>query len=401
MANENQKSSTTQVERRDEDTLAYSAAGHGQTTWFMIIFSIWVGLFGWLTNFDAAFGGIVLVMEPYKASFGTCADSGHEGGRTCSITALQQSLVQLTVLFEGVGGGLAALTGHYIGRRGTVQMGCLLIAIGAAGMIGSEGSFVSYMVCKCIGGVGMGQLYPAAPTWGSESVSASKRGFLMCLYNVGLGSGNVVAAAICVGSSEIPNNWSWRTPIACQIPLSMLWMGISVLFPESPRWLLVKGRETKPRQSFARYMGSSPDSPAVERQVHDVLRHIALEERIAEERSWTEIFHGLDLKRTHIAVLVLLGNALTGIQFVIPYTALFLTGLGLTNPFALNVAISSCVLAGAIPGPWICEYVGRRRGLLGGYVIMAASMLIFAATASGLDSSDPAAQRVLVAFLCI
>lgn len=54
-----------------------------------------------------------------------------------------------------------------------------------------------------------------------------------------------------------------------------------------------------------------------------------------------------------------------------------------------------------MPGPFLCEYVGRRASLLGGYVVMAASMLIFATVSTGMGQSSPTAQHVLVAFLCI
>ena len=165
----------------------------------MIIFAFWIGFFGWLANFDAAFGGIVLLMEPYKKSFGSCTVTTGASGETihiCSLTALQQSLVQLTLLFMAVGGFTSGLVGDYIGRRGSVQIGCVLIAAGAAGMTGSVGNFLAYMVCKCIGGIGIGMLYTAAPIWGSESIAPQKRGLLMSLYNVGLASGNVVAAAV-------------------------------------------------------------------------------------------------------------------------------------------------------------------------------------------------------------
>lgn len=223
----------------------------------------------------------------------------------------------------------------------------------------------------------------------------------MSFYNVGLASGNVVAGAVCVGSSKLTTSWSWRTPIICQIPAAIILASCSVFFYESPRWLLTKGREEKARKSFAAFLQKDPHSPEVNWQVNQVMYHIELEQAQARETSWTEIFHGINLKRTHIALLVLLGNALTGIQFVIPYTALFLSQLGLDNPYLLNVAISSCVLAGTVPGPFLCEYVGRRWSLIGGYVVMASSMLIFAAVASGLGQSNVTTQHVLVAFLCI
>lgn len=113
-------------------------------------------------------------------------------------------------------------------------------------------------------------------------------------------------------------------------------------FHESPRWLITKGHEERARSSFARYNNHQPDSPEVDFLVAESSHAIEIEQAMAHQRSFTDIFHGLDLKRTHIALLVLLGNAITGIQFVIPYTALFLTEVGLTNAYVLNVAISSC-----------------------------------------------------------
>lgn len=167
------------------------------TTWHMIIFASWIGLLGWLANFDAAFGGIVLLMGPYQKSFGNCRVDAEAGGaEVCSLTALQQSLIQLTLLFMALGGGLTGVVGGYIGRRTMLQLGCFSIAVGAAGMMASSGSFTNYMVCKCIGGLGIGVLYAVAPVWGTESVTPHKRGMLMSLYNVGLACGNVVAAAV-------------------------------------------------------------------------------------------------------------------------------------------------------------------------------------------------------------
>ncbi|KAH7136998.1 general substrate transporter [Dactylonectria estremocensis] len=385
-------------------TTAEQPSHYQKTTWYMVVFSIAVGLFGWLANFDAAFGGIVLLMDPYKKAFGQCVTTTEADGsilETCSLTALQKSLIQLTILFMSAGSALAGFTGETIGRRGTLQVASILIAVSAGGMMGTAGSFLNFMVCKCIGGIGMGMVYSAAPTWGTESVAPQKRGLLLSFYNVGLASGNVVAAAVCTGSSHITSNWSWQTPIFCQIPVALLLGATSAFFPESPRWLLTRGKEEKARLSFAKFNQMDPQSAEVDWQVAEVLQHIEFEQQLNQEASWRDIFRGLDLKRTHLAVLVLLGNALTGIQFVIPYTALFLAQIGLSNPYALNVAISSCVLAGTIPGPFLCEYVGRRRSLLSGYTVMAASMLLFAVVSSVMGQVNAIAQKVLVVFLCI
>ncbi|KAI0484822.1 general substrate transporter [Xylariaceae sp. FL0804] len=391
-----------------------------KTTRYSVIFAFSVGLFGWLANFDQAFGGIVILMTSFQRSFGHCSVTPGADGlttETCSLSALKQSLIQLTLLFMAMGAGISGFVGNYVGRRGTLQLACLIIAISAGGMIGSAGSFLNFMVCKCIGGVGIGMIYSAAPTWGSESVAAQKRGLLMSLYNVGLASGNVIMAAVCAGTASIATNWAWQAPIMCQIPASIFLCGLASLYPESPRWLLMKALseqsggggpswlrkdyERKARESFARLNETTADSPLVDTLVSEVKQHIELERSLSRTTSWTDMFRGIDLKRTHVACLVLIGNAITGVQFVIPYTALFLASVGLKNPYALNVAISSCVLAGTIPGPFLCEYVGRRLTLIGGYIAMGICMLIFAVVATALGQAAQSAQVVLIAFLCL
>ena len=98
-------------------------------------------------------------MEPFRRDFGTCTTESDASGiltTTCTLTALQQSLTSVTFLFVALGSIIAGSVGHFLGRRGTIQIGCVLVAIGAGGMLGTTGSYTAYMVCKCIGGVGLG-----------------------------------------------------------------------------------------------------------------------------------------------------------------------------------------------------------------------------------------------------
>lgn len=294
---------------------------------------------------------------------------------------------------------LASVSLTYLGRRRSVQIGCLLVAVGAGGMVGSQRTFAGYLVCKCINGVGLGFISASGPIWGSEAIAPSKRGLLGSLYSIGLGSGGIISSSICVGSSKLTTDWAWKTVIICQIPTAVILGCIGFLFHDSPRWLLLNGKEDEARRSFASLSGKEPYSADISWLVQDVLHHIELEREMARTTSWTEIFRGTNGKRTHIAVLVVMRNALSGIYFVAPYAALFLQNVGLKNSYTLNVAVNSGIMAGSLLGPSLCEYAGRRRTLLGGYCIMASCMLIAAATATGLGQSNHSAQQVLVAFL--
>lgn len=343
-------------------------------------------------------------MQAYRKSFGRCAPREDPlTGITavvCSQTALQQGLVSLTLLFVALGGAFSGIVGNYLGRRGTIQVGAALAGIGAAGMLGTAGNFTNYLVCKCIGGVGLGNIIAAAPVYGAECTIASRRGMLLALYNVGLGSGNAVAAAVCWGSSTyINSNLAWQIPIICQIPLSLI-LGLgALLFPESPRWLLTKGREEAAKRSFAWFYAKPTDHPDVLLQVQDIQRHIEMERLYNSTTNWTEIYRGGNLRRTVVSGLIMVGLAITGSKFVAPYGAIFLAKVGIKNPFLNNFILAACTMAGAIPGPFVIDHGGRRFSMLCGYSTMTACMLIIGIVGSAVGETSNTARVVLLVFL--
>jgi sugar porter (SP) family MFS transporter len=381
--------------------------GSQRVTLKMILLSIWVSWAAWIGSFDNGFAGTVLIMPSFQRAFGHCevTPDPNTGDliEQCNLSTLQQSLINLSILFMCVGSVISGVCGSKIGRRTTIQIACVFNLVGAAGMLGTSGSFSSYIVCKCIGGIGIGQLYASSLVYGSECVVASKRGLLLGIYNIGLAMGNVTVSAVCAGSAKLESNndWQWKTPIACQIPLALsLALGM-FMFPESPRWLLLKGKEELARDSFAAFQSRSPNSVEVTKQVDEVLQHLEIERRNEKSASWSEIYRGTNLRRTAVSVLVLVSLPLTGIQFVAPYAAFFLEGVGIENPYLINVIVALCIFGGAFIGPFVLDYGGRRFAMLAGYGFMAISMLIFSSVSTALGADDPTAQSVVVAFLCI
>ncbi|KAJ5638134.1 hypothetical protein N7490_008013 [Penicillium lividum] len=383
-----------------------SHTGTRNITTKMLLLTICVSGAAWIAEFDNGYTGIVLVMPAYQKAFGHCKQvPGPTGGtmEQCTLTTLRQSLISVSILFMAVGCALAGFFGSVLGRRATIQIACLFCIIGAAGMLGTSGNFLNYMVCKCINGVGIGQLLASSIVYGSECVAASKRGLLLGIYNIGLAMGNVTAAAVCTGSATLsPNNdWQWKTPIICQIPLGICLALSMMLFPESPRWLLLKGKDEQARKSFAIFQNLDPDSDAIKDQVEDVQKYLDFERTLDASTSWTEIYRGVNLRRTAVSALILIGLAISGVQFVGPYAALFLNGLGIKSPYLINTIVGLCIFGGAFIGPLVLDYGGRRFAMLYGYAAMAACMLILSAISTALGQHSPVAQTVVVVFLCI
>ena len=343
-------------------------------------------------------------MVPFLRDFGTCVSAPDASGvmtETCALSALELSSISFTFLFVALGGLLAGVTGHYLGRRGTIQVGCLIVAIGAGGMLGTAGNFTAYVACKCIGGVGLGHFIAGAPSYGVECVAPGKRGMLTALFNIGLAFGNTIAIAVCLGSSHYATRLAWQIPILCQIPLALI-LGVGVLmFPESPRWLLVNGKEEAARRSFARFYNLDSLDPEITRQVREVQYYIELEKANESTSGWTEIFHSKDRTRTLTSLLIVIAVAITGGKFVSAYAAVFLADVGISNAFLINVVVAACSLAGSVPAPLIVEYGGRRLSLLIGYALLAVFMLIIGAVSTGLGSDSSVSKTALIVFLCL
>jgi MFS family permease len=343
-------------------------------------------------------------MMPFNRAFGTCVSIASKTGspaQKCAVSATQQSLIAISVLFIAIGAAFAGIVGAYIGRRGTIQVGCIVVLIGAGGMLGTSGNFTAYVACKCIQSLGLGQFIGSAPAYGVECMAPRRRGTLTSLFNCGLGMGNLVSAAVCLGSSSYLTNLAWQIPIICQLPLALL-LGAGVMFfPESPRWLLLQDREEAARASFAKFYNKDPHDIEISAQVQEVLYDIQVQRERGATTKWTEIFHGTDLRRTLTSILILVGTAITGARFVGIYSTIFLAGVGISNPYAINCIVAACAFIGSLPSPFLIEYGGRRLTLLAGYAGMGTCMLILAAIGTALGAANSTAKSVLIAFLCL
>ena len=382
------------------------AIDHGspmrRTTVLMVLLALFIGLGGFILNFDIGYTGAVLVMPPFNKAFGHCTTAPGSKTPVCALTATQQSIgSSIYLIFLAVGSGISGVSANFVGPRGALQVGCIFTIIGAAGMLGSVGNFTAYVVCKCIGAVGLGHIQTMGATYGVDCAPSRKRGFLVTLYTLGATIGNLVASCVCLATQYYPTDWSWKTPIVCQIPVALLFGCGLFIFPQSPRWLLAKEKTEKARKSFARLYNRDPSSEEVTRQLQDTQMAIEEEKEISSSTHWTEIFHRNFIRRTLIALAINSCAPLCGAFFIFSYAALFLRGVGIGSPIEISAVINSCVVLGGITGPLWVEYLGRRRTILAGYTGMMTCMLIFSAVSTGLGGvTNHASRGVLIAFLC-
>jgi hypothetical protein len=268
-------------------------------------------------------------------------------------------------------------------------------------MIGTAGNLTAYIACKCIGAVGLGHLQSSGITFGVECAPPRTRGLLITLFATGSGVGSLVVGAVCYGTAKWTTAWSWKLPILLQVPIGLIFALGMFIFPESPRWLVLKNKPEKARRAFAKLYRVDPDSPEVTSQVLDVQVTMDEAQRLGSNAHWTVIFHRKFIRRTLTALAINVGAALCGTFFIFTYAAVFFQQLGgFSNSIEISITINGGLFVGLVLGPILVEYIGRRWSMIIGYLGMMTCMLIFAAVSSGGKSND-STRNAEVAFLVI
>lgn len=203
-----------------------SAAAHGHVTASVIQGTIVAALGGLLFGFDTA------VISGTTESL----------NKVFSLTA--QSLgftVAVALIGTVIGSIIIGKPVDIYGRKKMLMVIALLYFFSALGCAVAQ-SWITLVVSRFIGGLGVGAASVVAPMYIAEIAPGSARGRLVAINQL-----NVVAGILLAFLSNyliaqyIQTDWSWRAMLAIQaIPAAVFFLLLFTI-PESPRWLVKKG----------------------------------------------------------------------------------------------------------------------------------------------------------------
>jgi SP family arabinose:H+ symporter-like MFS transporter len=194
-------------------------------TSFILLVSIVAALGGLLFGFDTA---IISGTIPYIKSYFNLNEYDLGWAVSCILTGC-------------VAGALFAGTlAEIFGRRQVLMICALLFAASGVGVALSHVLSV-FVVFRIIGGIGVGAAAMVSPMYIAEMAPALWRGRLVALYQLAIVSGILLAyySNFALAGSGV-NNWRWM--FVSQTVPAILFFIMLLLVPETPRWLIKKGR---------------------------------------------------------------------------------------------------------------------------------------------------------------
>ncbi|GAB1525811.1 hypothetical protein RhiTH_008977 [Rhizoctonia solani] len=121
-----------------------------------------------------------------------------------------------------------------------------------------------------------------------------------------------------IQSIGIPSNWSWRIPSALQGLSSVIQLALIWFLPESPRWLISKGRDDEARQVLVKWhAGGREEDPLVAMEYTQIKEALGLESQNANA-SWLDLFRTPGNRRR---IRIIFFSALTACSAVFATTS--------------------------------------------------------------------------------
>ncbi|KAJ4351127.1 uncharacterized protein N0V89_006466 [Didymosphaeria variabile] len=301
----------------------------------------------------------------------------------------------------------AAWLSDTVGRRYTMFVGISLLIAGAA-MQAASHNLATFIISRFIVGCGVEFSIIPAPVLITELAYPPHRGKVTGLFQTCFYLGAIASSWITFGTFTLKDStWSWRIPSLMQafFPLVQL-LGLFFV-PESPRWLVSKGKLEQARSFFTKYHAGGDDShPLVDYEMQLITAHLEAEGEVAG-MGWSSLWKTKgDKKRLFIAAFTALIQQWSGNGIITYYLALVLDSVGIKDSFEktlINGILQIFNFLAAIFGAFCIDKLGRRTLWLTSCICMLASFSVFTALSGVyLEGSNPVSTgRTVVAFIFI
>ena len=360
---------------------------------YLIFLSVVAALGGFLFGYDTAVisGTIAQVTQLFQ------------------LDALQQGWYVGCALVGSIVGVLfAGILSDKLGRKLTMVISAVLFSTSALGCALSA-DFTQLVIYRIIGGVGIGVVSIVSPLYISEVAVAQYRGRLVSLYQLAVTVGflgaylvNYQLLAWAESGTQLSVDWLnkvfitevWRGMLGMETLPAILFFIIIFFIPESPRWLIVRGKELKAINILEKIYNSITEAKSQLKETKSVLT--------SETRSeWSLLMKPGIFKAVIIGVCIAILGQFMGVNAVLYYGPSIFENAGLSGGDSLfyQVLVGLVNTLTTILALVIIDKVGRKKLVYYGVSGMVVSLILIGLYFLFGDSLGVSSLFLLVFFL--
>ncbi|MFW5418029.1 sugar porter family MFS transporter [Nocardiopsis sp. CNT-189] len=286
--------------------------------------------------------------------------------------------VAAALLGSAVGAGIAGGAADRIGRIRVMQLAGVLFVVSA---VGSALPFAIWdlAVWRVVGGIAIGIASVIAPTYIAEVSPAAYRGRLASMQQLAIVLGiavsqlvNYALAALAGGSAlgRLGPLEAWQWMLGAEAAPALLYILLSLVIPESPRYLVRVGRADRARAVLAEVEGGD-----VEGRIAEIRAALGTEvkPRLSDLRG---PFLLLPIVWTGMAISAF--QQLVGINVIFYYSSSLWRSVGVNESDSLLLSLFTSVvnIVGTFIAIGLVDRIGRRPLLLVGSAGMAVALAV-------------------------
>ena len=360
---------------------------------YLIFLSVVAALGGFLFGYDTAVisGTIAQVTQLFQ------------------LDALQQGWYVGCALVGSIVGVLfAGILSDKLGRKLTMVISAVLFSTSALGCALSA-DFAQLVVYRIIGGVGIGVVSIVSPLYISELAVAQYRGRLVSLYQLAVTVGflgaylvNYQLLAWAESGTQLSVDWLnkifitevWRGMLGMETLPAILFFIIIFFIPESPRWLIVRGKELKAVNILEKIYNSITEAKSQLNETKSVLT--------SETKSeWSLLMKPGIFKAVIIGVCIAILGQFMGVNAVLYYGPSIFENAGLSGGDSLfyQVLVGLVNTLTTVLALVIIDKVGRKKLVYYGVSGMVVSLILIGLYFLFGDSLGVSCLFLLIFFL--
>ncbi|RSL81852.1 hypothetical protein CEP51_005561 [Fusarium floridanum] len=350
-----------------------------------------------LYGYDGVFFNGVSTLDVFIRHFGDRNADGEYEISPASL-AIMTSMINVGEL---VGSLSAAPLNDLFGRKGAFGTGTLAIIVGTIMQLSTTSSKALMTAGRAVMGFGVGNFSATSPLYMGEIAPESLRSPLLMCWQLTLSVSQIIAAAINRGVVNNQTTFAYRFPIGFQLifPLVIV-LGIAWV-PESPRWLLRRGRPDDADRSLRllHHEDKAYDPMPVMRSIQDDLER----ERASEvEGAWIQLLTDpIERRKVVYSAGALVAQQINGIQWFYYFGTVFSKAIGLKDPFLMTLIVFIIQVFVVLAAVLLANKLPRRPLLMITTGIMTVS--IFVVGCLGIPGGNPSETigKVIISFVII